>query len=198
MATSERRAYMKRYAEEHREQLKEYYRRRYAAGLSKRPPPKPCVQCGGPKPKGKGRRYCDACDSIRIAKRRAHSRAYDAAHREEMRLRARANYSPEKQRAYRARTAERQRVYGRAAVRRRKARKRDVEVGDLAALRDYDGILRGDPCSYCCARTEHTDHIEAIADGGADAWENLTAACASCNSSKRTKPLLVFMALRHV
>jgi 5-methylcytosine-specific restriction endonuclease McrA len=61
---------------------------------------------------------------------------------------------------------------------------------------DYALILRGDPCSYCGRPTEHVDHIKPIASGGTGSWDNLTAACASCNGSKGPRELLDFMLLR--
>lgn len=54
----------------------------------------------------------------------------------------------------------------------------------------YRRILGADRCVYCGARVEHVDHIEPKCGGGADEWDNLTAACASCNMSKgKAKPL---------
>jgi 5-methylcytosine-specific restriction endonuclease McrA len=63
---------------------------------------------------------------------------------------------------------------------------------------DYGETLLGDPCSYCGAPCQAIDHIDAFANGGPNAWDNLTAACWSCNSRKRTRPLLVFMLDRAV
>lgn len=57
----------------------------------------------------------------------------------------------------------------------------------------YTEILRADPCSYCGATTEHIDHIRPLNLGGDSSWDNLTAACASCNSGKRDKPLLAYL-----
>jgi hypothetical protein len=58
---------------------------------------------------------------------------------------------------------------------------------------EYVAILRGDPCSYCGAPWEHTDHIQPVVRGGAGDWTNLTAACARCNHAKHVKPLLTFL-----
>jgi 5-methylcytosine-specific restriction endonuclease McrA len=58
---------------------------------------------------------------------------------------------------------------------------------------DYARMLRADQCAYCGTQSEHIDHIESVADGGALTWENLTAACGSCNQRKRTKALLLFL-----
>lgn len=54
-------------------------------------------------------------------------------------------------------------------------------------------ILRGDPCCYCGAPMQHIDHIHPIARGGDGSWDNLTAACSSCNQRKQAKTLLMFM-----
>lgn len=58
---------------------------------------------------------------------------------------------------------------------------------------EYVQILRRDPCSYCGAPWQHTDHILAVANGGTNDWSNLTAACARCNHAKGTKDLLTFL-----
>jgi 5-methylcytosine-specific restriction endonuclease McrA len=60
----------------------------------------------------------------------------------------------------------------------------------------YIEILRRDPCSYCGAPWEHTDHIRPVANGGAGDWTNLTSACARCNHAKHTHDLLTFMEMR--
>lgn len=61
----------------------------------------------------------------------------------------------------------------------------------------YSLILRNDPCSYCGKTVEKicVDHIDPLSKGGANEWWNLTAACLSCNSSKRDKPLLTHLFL---
>ena len=57
---------------------------------------------------------------------------------------------------------------------------------------DYAQILLNDPCSYCGAAARTVDHIEPLAHDGEYSWTN-TAACASCNSGKRDRPLLRFL-----
>lgn len=57
----------------------------------------------------------------------------------------------------------------------------------------YARLLRHDPCSYCGAPALPIDHIEPIWYGGAAGWENMTASCQYCNSSKRTDTLLSFL-----
>jgi HNH endonuclease len=61
-------------------------------------------------------------------------------------------------------------------------------------LDDWKAMLRGDPCSYCGGRFEAWDHITARHRGGQDVWWNLTATCTPCNSAKRERSLLHFLA----
>ena len=67
---------------------------------------------------------------------------------------------------------------------------------DQAALL-YEIILLGDPCSYCGGPAGvgfgGPDHIDPFIYGGGGEWENLTAACRSCNSSKGDRPLLLWL-----
>lgn len=68
--------------------------------------------------------------------------------------------------------------------------------------REWVKAILADPCSYCGGplgegRYATVDHITPRDDGGPDHWENLTPACKSCNSAKRTKPLIYFLATRH-
>lgn len=51
-------------------------------------------------------------------------------------------------------------------------------------------ILWRDPCAYCGDGGGVIDHIEPKYHGGERTWENLTAACARCNSSKSDRSLL--------
>lgn len=62
-------------------------------------------------------------------------------------------------------------------------------------------VLRGDPCSYCDAPTSGTvDHIipQATGERNLHTWLNYTGACAGCNNSKGSKPLLLWLAERRV
>lgn len=66
---------------------------------------------------------------------------------------------------------------------------------DQAAL-FYEMILLSDPCSYCGAAPINfpgPDHIEPFHLGGSGDWENLTAACRECNSSKGKATLLLWL-----
>lgn len=72
---------------------------------------------------------------------------------------------------------------------------RSVQAIRDAARRSgpWTEILRKDPCCYCGGPAGTLDHITPISAGGDNGWENLTAACHSCNAKKRTQPLLSFM-----
>jgi 5-methylcytosine-specific restriction endonuclease McrA len=126
-------------------------------------------------------------------KRRAVVRASDEKHREKRRAYSREyarRVDPEKSR-------EQQRVWKRANREKvaygnhmRRARGTDDPESYMA----YVDILHADPCAYCGEEAGHIDHIVPIARGGTNDWDNLTAACGRCNSSKWAKPLLAFMA----
>lgn len=70
---------------------------------------------------------------------------------------------------------------------------------DPEAADQYDRILRADPCCYCGqrepGRISAIDHIHPLSLGGSADWDNLTAACKGCNSSKKARPLLYFLAV---
>ncbi len=47
----------------------------------------------------------------------------------------------------------------------------------------------GGRCQYCDAAAESIDHVIPRSKGGTHTWENLVAACRSCNSRKRDRLL---------
>lgn len=53
----------------------------------------------------------------------------------------------------------------------------------------YIAALQADPCAYCGQTAGETDHITSRAHGGANCWDNYTAACRTCNSSKASLSL---------
>lgn len=61
---------------------------------------------------------------------------------------------------------------------------------------EYRSILKKDPCSYCGSEGKEVDHIDPLILGGTETNDNLTSACKSCNSRKRDKPMLLWMASR--
>lgn len=139
---------------------------------------------------------------------KARSAAHYAAHREKIleanrrwhrenpdksRLRKRRydEANPDRVRATRAAWIER----NRESVRRRVQLQYPARKGGPEA-REYAQVLLGDPCCYCGAPMKDIDHIVPLSHGGTGAWDNLTAACASCNRSKQSKSLLMFMLAR--
>lgn len=75
-----------------------------------------------------------------------------------------------------------------------KNRKRGARMAPID--KDYAAVLAHDPCSYCGADAGEVDHIDPLYATPDSSWLNLTSACRSCNASKNTKPLLVFLAQR--
>lgn len=63
----------------------------------------------------------------------------------------------------------------------------------------YVDLVLGEPCSYfwlCGNLSDTIDHITPIHSEGTAAWDNLASLCRSCNSSKGTDSLLLFMLRR--
>jgi 5-methylcytosine-specific restriction endonuclease McrA len=126
-------------------------------------------------------------------------------HRAEQKARYHANperhkkAASEYQKANRVARTEYLRAYKNDPIRivetRRQAREQAYarRVGRDPISVEYSAVLRGDPCSYCGGLADAVDHIVPIANGGGNAWGNLTAACGSCNGQKRTRSLLVFL-----
>lgn len=126
-------------------------------------------------------------ESRRVAKER--KRAND---------RVRRRQNPERVREInrkwaRGRSPETVRKCNRRNAARRAAQLDPLTDAELAERIEWMGVICGDPCAYCGAHFEHADHIQAVNAGGSDRWDNLTAACGSCNFSKRDKSVLDFM-----
>lgn len=81
-----------------------------------------------------------------------------------------------------------------ASQHNRRARTKGITTDDV----DYIAVLRSDPCSYCGSYGKTVDHIEPLNHGGSCHWNNLTAACRSCNAAKQTKDVLTFLRTRAV
>lgn len=73
---------------------------------------------------------------------------------------------------------------------------RAAAVFDAEAIA-YASLLRSDPCSYCGGLSDEIDHIAPVSKSRSSAWDNLTAACTTCNRSKGAKPLLAFLLYAH-
>ena len=61
--------------------------------------------------------------------------------------------------------------------------------------RSWRRVLRHDPCAYCGDNTAAmtVDHIEPLSKGGINRRENIVGSCRSCNASKDSKSLLLFL-----
>ncbi|GGM04843.1 hypothetical protein GCM10010099_21190 [Streptomyces cinereus] len=84
----------------------------------------------------------------------------------------------------------------RAWRQRRGARIRATSLTDRQETISYRELIVNDPCVYCGSQCEAVDHIQPVALGGADNWENLAPVCVSCNSSKQAKDLLHYLLYR--
>lgn len=96
----------------------------------------------------------------------------------------------ERRRAYMAGYRERNREYFRAYFRNQQRWRR---VGKDDESLAYVQILLGDPCSYCGESADSIDHIVPTTKGGTSEWDNLTAACMSCNATKHNRTLLLHL-----
>ena len=65
-----------------------------------------------------------------------------------------------------------------------------LRFGFTEGVRDYGRSLTLDPCAYCGGETETFDHVDPVANGGRDEWENYTGSCRACNSRKGPMSLL--------
>lgn len=82
------------------------------------------------------------------------------------------------------------RGYGRAANRRRRARKLAAEGSHTQADVATQYKAQKGRCYYCSTKLSndyHVDHVIPLSRGGSDATENLVCACPSCNLSKNNK-----------
>lgn len=80
---------------------------------------------------------------------------------------------------------------------RRRAKKHGVDA-DFSAS-DYRRLRTeaGGICAYCLERRRLTlDHVEPISKGGPHIPANAVMACQSCNTSKKDRPLLIFLMQR--
>jgi 5-methylcytosine-specific restriction endonuclease McrA len=163
---------------------------------------RPCSRCGGDFRRYiEGEPLCEPCSQARRYElnreaEKARSARYWAENRDRLleasiararewrRDPANADRIRAAKAAYRAQNRERRRRYGRERWR--------VMARTVSA--ELLGVIRADPCAYCGSRAEVTvDHIESLAAGGLHAPENLAPACRSCNSSKKERPLLLFL-----
>lgn len=173
---------------------------------------KRCKACGEFKPAGafgtnfdnrRGRHYpraeCNRC----LGDRRAGVRRDGDPDRRNARRRQRRKADRAAENAAKRRHYERHREQILAARRHRYATDEAHRIRTLernhperriaGEASEYAAALRGDPCCYCGDPFEQIDHIDPVVHGGSHLWDNLTAACASCNARKCAKPLLLFL-----
>lgn len=139
---------------------------------------------------------------VRIKERRLYLRWYGDKHREKLRKQRSARYRKTKgylySRKYRHENIERVRK-NEARYRQRNRHKevarthkrRTMTIDDAAV--EYIAILQKDVCCYCGKPGGTIDHIVAVTKDGTNDWNNLTAACLSCNSSKNNEGLIWFL-----
>jgi hypothetical protein len=166
---------------------------------------KRCSRCGEVKPHGEFHRrarardglqtWCKACYREHFASRdpdalKAKARSWYERNRERKIAYRRAHYSRAAQRAQSARWRAANPQRSREVQRRAEANRR---LRGARVSGEYAAILRLDPCAYCGAPAGAIDHIVPTLAGGDGHWTNLTAVCHSCNSSKRSAPLLLWL-----
>jgi HNH endonuclease len=102
------------------------------------------------------------------------------------------HYSQANHQANRERANERMRAHYRTdpltyslkTQRRRRGLAAGLTADERAASQEYRRAIAADPCRYCGAAGEQTDHYFPVAKGGTDHWWNLCRACGWCNRSK--------------
>lgn len=176
-------------------------------------PTKPCNKCGEIKPLDAFTRHkamrdghineCKPCVVKRTSgrDRSAYNKAYRKLNRDALAQKAK-DRGPAHDAAYHAKyraenreaVLENERRYRQKNRHKETARRHARRAVPMdAAAREYTRMIINDPCSYCAQDGGTLDHITAITKGGDNDWRNLTGACMSCNSRKRTKSLLRFM-----
>jgi len=76
------------------------------------------------------------------------------------------------------------------------ARRAKIQGSLDPLLKDYAQIIQNDPCAYCGGPMQVLDHIDPLSKDGYHQWDNLTPACARCNTKKSDKALLTFLESR--
>lgn len=175
---------------------------------------KTCSKCIAEKPLDKfsrnarssdGRQaWCKACtleykrkwrddnrDQVR-ATNRVQAKAYRENNPEKVRAWKHADYERASD-AYKERTRQWNEANRERRRSHQRAYKERMAAVDHASVAEYTEILRRDPCCYCGDAMDVIDHIDPLKLSSDHSPDNLTAACAPCNSDKRAKPLLIWM-----
>lgn len=123
-----------------------------------------------------------------------HKRLFYQSHKAMLQERARLYRREQGQK-----TRERDRLYrrthkemGRACVERYRARKAGATIKPVDEATIY--MRDNYECQYCGSRENlELDHIVPLSKGGAHSEDNLVVACRHCNSSKGSKPLIIWL-----
>jgi len=85
--------------------------------------------------------------------------------------------------------------YGRAGARNRRARELLAPGNGISKRQEHQLFSEYNSlCAYCGRKTKLTiDHVVPLSRGGSNDITNAVPACTSCNSSKRDKPLFIWM-----
>lgn len=141
------------------------------------------------------RRY--RSDPANVKRERERELKRYAKHREKNLARQQSDEGRAVKKAWAERNPENVLLHKRLSEARRRERRAGTKYLDPQASA-YASILTQDPCAYCGGLADTLDHIEPIAAGGSTSWENLTAACRSCNSRKSDNRMLFWMAVTTV
>lgn len=130
----------------------------------------------------------------------ARSAAYHAANKATIAARKakarKANLAAAKLRELKYRKSARGRIVNANCKKRRVAKMKGTPVGNLAVISAWELSWRGKKrvrCYWCggsfSGSSCHTDHVVALALGGAHEIGNLVVSCLPCNHSKNAKPV---------
>lgn len=103
----------------------------------------------------------------------------------------------QRKKEYAANNQEKVRAWSKTAKVKRRTSERQVKITSLELRQWTSEQIK--VCVYCgqsCQTDYHIDHIDPLSAGGTHTLNNLTIACKTCNLSKATKSLIVWLAHR--
>lgn len=149
---------------------------------------------------------CKCCNKLSrksVNATKAYNKAYYLANKAHI-LVATTNYyysnkqnMAQRKKEYAANNQEKIRAWSKTAKVKRRTNERQVKLTS-SELRQWTSE-QVKICAYCgksCQTDYHIDHIDPLSAGGAHVVDNLTIACKTCNLSKSTKSLIVWLAHR--
>lgn len=129
----------------------------------------------------------DELKQIRREKKRAYNKAYAITHREQ---------AIQASRSWKLANREKAHVHVVESRHRRRARKKNNSIGNVAQIAAWEIAWRkrkSVTCYWCNLRVSgnkaHMDHINPLSKGGAHSIENLCISCQPCNSRKHATVL---------